>query len=455
LQQIAGTTPVNAVPADDSITKSMLAFNPVEGVIGKNLFNLLDITVDRYVDYTTGNLEVAAGFNAAKIPVIAGRNISVSGTTNQQYCWKDSSDTYISGEVMWIDGTMKQSPANAAFLSITVDSEHLTSLQIEYGDAPTAYEPFKYVVTAANVANDSLTRLKLNNDVFEKTETIVTVKKDGSGDFLNIPAALASITDNCAKKPYRLLIGEGDFTEINWFMKPYVRLEGKSPEKTRLTGVLPETASDDDVRHSQVFWWNVTGCEIKNLSVTAKNMMYPIHADGGAYGNKDGNLAIDNCEILHFGNQQVKDYRIANALDYSNLFMSTAPLGLGTSDGMEVHIRNTKLNEYFYVHNNGDFERGCLVRLNNCTMVGAEIQSMGSRTEDVVEFNGCTITGDIHYMNPSWLSAIPNDATTNLAEFKVCGSGNIVTGIFVNEIWRTGTGQDYIPEFTGINQLGW
>ena len=54
LSQMAGTTPISPVPAPNSITLGHLAFDPVTGEVGKNLFNKATVTMGAYKQYSDG-----------------------------------------------------------------------------------------------------------------------------------------------------------------------------------------------------------------------------------------------------------------------------------------------------------------------------------------------------------------------------------------------------------------
>src|SRR5699024_7417364 len=64
LSQIAGTTPIAPLPADYSVTKDKLAFNVLETVRSKNLYNKDTVTRERYVS-NNGQLVFNGAYNTS------------------------------------------------------------------------------------------------------------------------------------------------------------------------------------------------------------------------------------------------------------------------------------------------------------------------------------------------------------------------------------------------------
>lgn len=74
--------------------------------------------------------------------------------------------------------------------------------------------------------------------IVDKPQTLITVSPKG-GDFTNIAAALASITDSSLFKPYTVLVAPGFYLESQIIMKPYVTLQGMSGLQSIIIGVDP------------------------------------------------------------------------------------------------------------------------------------------------------------------------------------------------------------------------
>ncbi|NGM81188.1 hypothetical protein G5B47_02045 [Paenibacillus sp. 7124] len=430
----------NANILTGTIGKEKMAFIPIEGLLGKNLFNKLMATTGKYVDYTNGVLATNAAFAASDyIPVLP--NTTYTKRSGSQFAYYDANKVYISGQA---NGTTFATPSNCAYIRISLGLVNLDTEQVELGSVQTAFEPYGNKLTNSAISSDNVTYIK--KSVESVQITVVTVRKDGTGAYTTIPAALAAITDNSAGKPYVLLIGPGEYTEKGWYMKPFVSLEGESKDTAWIKGEEQASVSDTDMAASSTFWWNCDGCYIKNIKVTAKNMRYPIHADAGAYGNKNGRLNIQNCHIEHYGNQEVIDYRAANSLPAGNPWLSCHTLGMGVSDGMRVIADNTtfqSVREAFYYHTNGNFERATFVQLNNCKLLSINgnwtcviVDSMGSGRDDILELNGCELRGFINYQSTAWFNSVAKD---DHSEIRIVGSGNtpvLFKNVVANSTYR-------------------
>jgi len=89
LQQIAGNTPINAVPADYSLTSKKFAFPVVAGISSKNLFDKNNVTSGYYVDNLTGKLQASADFFTSDFIKISP-NTNYYKNTYHMGAWYDS-----------------------------------------------------------------------------------------------------------------------------------------------------------------------------------------------------------------------------------------------------------------------------------------------------------------------------------------------------------------------------
>jgi hypothetical protein len=90
---------------------------------------------------------------------------------------------------------------------------------------------------------------------------IVWVAKSG-GDFTTVSAALASITDNSATKPYVIKVAPGTYSEANGIdMKDYIDIEGSGQTVTTITATSAATLT------TTVRVAGVVHGELRNMSV--------------------------------------------------------------------------------------------------------------------------------------------------------------------------------------------
>ena len=139
LQQMAGSTPINAVPADYSITQKKMVKPYLEAIKGKNLFDKSTTTEGKYVNMGNGILSSNTNFSASDfIEVKPNTTYTISGT-QQQYALYDGSKTFTRG--IGSERTFTSSETEA-YVRISLLTEELNSVQVELGSIATSYEDY-------------------------------------------------------------------------------------------------------------------------------------------------------------------------------------------------------------------------------------------------------------------------------------------------------------------------
>lgn len=145
LQQIAGSTPINASPATRSLTSGVFAFKSISPELisffkqSKNLFDPSVATAGYQVNITTGVLDVATTYTTSDfIPVLPSTAYSRSQAWNMAFYTKDKN--FISGRN---DQRQFTTPANTAFVRVSFSSGNLYNYQLELGSTETSYEAYK------------------------------------------------------------------------------------------------------------------------------------------------------------------------------------------------------------------------------------------------------------------------------------------------------------------------
>lgn len=135
LQQIAGTTPIYAVPEDNSITPEKNAYPTLIGEYQEeNLLNINKLTYGGYINYETGKAEVLEGYYYTEyIPVING--IIVQSNWHEQTAFYDENKNYISGQV-GIGNGGQTVPDNARYLRMSVKADQIGNAYITQMKAP-------------------------------------------------------------------------------------------------------------------------------------------------------------------------------------------------------------------------------------------------------------------------------------------------------------------------------
>ena len=146
LHQMAGNTPINAVPADGSLTTGKYADGSVIPDktsfvrVGKNLFDKETITRDHNVN-ASGIVEYRVGYAVSDfIPIKPGTKYHTGST--HRFAFYDGSKAFVSSAD--VSPTLT-APSNARFLRINLanTASAINSFQVEIGEVATAYEPYK------------------------------------------------------------------------------------------------------------------------------------------------------------------------------------------------------------------------------------------------------------------------------------------------------------------------
>jgi hypothetical protein len=154
-QQIAGTAPINAVPADFSLTENKFAFPILSGIKSKNLFNKDTVTQERYLNAEGTLSGVVAGFTVSDwIPASANTTYTISNMWNANFY--DANKVNISQEGTNATFT---TPANTAYIRLTTQTANLETQQLETGSVATPYVSYRAKVdieTLPAITNDKL-----------------------------------------------------------------------------------------------------------------------------------------------------------------------------------------------------------------------------------------------------------------------------------------------------------
>lgn len=272
-----------------------------------------------------------------------------------------------------------------------------------------------------------------------KTKTLVdyetvtlNVNADGSADFTSPKLANDSITDSSAAKRYVINIAPGEYTEVNWSVKPYVTLKGTDMNTCILKGELPDSYGGDAVGRANIQNYstiNLFGtCNIENLTITARNLRYPVHNEGSG-ANKNATHRLKNCHIEHFGNAGATQYYLNNGgSDKYDVWQWTTAWGYGSTSGVLDVFDNVtfkSVDRAWYVHGNTSFEKPQINILNNChlsagNMQDITVESLGSGTDDKVILNNCTFDGlFIRAAGSPWLYTDLNNQYSDHTDYTI------------------------------------
>ena len=416
----------------------------VHGKVGKNKFNKNNITKGYYIDPSTGQL-------------ISNAEHSVSNFINiedYKYVYTDMfTGAYYDENLSFIEGTPNLGSWNgtrpnilAKYIRVSVKNDKLNTAQMEIASSngqPTYYEEYKQILDLDYLEP------KLGYNLVKVN--VITVKQDGTGDFTNPVEALSWIEkrqDRTALNKYDVHIYEGVYDIVSYLnadaianktirgleIENFVKLTGiGSRERIILRGEMPTDTADDVVTNISTLN-TVTGGSMENLTVTARNMRYVVHADAGVT-TKDYEQTIKNCYFEHFGNDEKFTWNMCSAW------------GSGNHSGSFREFENctfiSKMQSAWGIHTNTKFDKPAYTRAINCTFINKSddgmsitLNGLGSEQINIFEFIGCKFNGFIRVANMS--GGLADD-------IKVIGYGNqVVPHKFQN---TDGTLREYI-DFT-------
>ena len=129
------------------IKDQAVSLKSIEGAeLGKNLFNKDNVTPDKYVLYSNGQLGDNTNYVATDY-IEVEPNTQYTRNYSHQMAFYDANKTYISGiNVDWsnIGVTTFTTPANAKYVRLTVAKTAVDTFQLEKGSVATSYEPYGY-----------------------------------------------------------------------------------------------------------------------------------------------------------------------------------------------------------------------------------------------------------------------------------------------------------------------
>lgn len=247
-----------------------------------------------------------------------------------------------------------------------------------------------------------------NNSSSTQGNTYIVRKTNTqTGEFNTIQAALSKATGKDT-----IIIYEGIYEENHLNIPGGLTMKGIG--NVIIQGHLPEDAPVKNVEGWSTLECNY-GATFENITITAQNLRYPIHAD---FSN--GKKAVWNmkkCKFIHYGNNEIYNYRGSRA----GIFSACSAWGGGTYGGDTVYCEDCEFisnGRGFSTHNNTGntytTNGPSNVKLVNCIMTSHAIdvdgnsarfapalfvQSLPCPVECEVVLNNCKINGSVVYQN--------------------------------------------------------
>jgi hypothetical protein len=212
--------------------------------------------------------------------------------------------------------------------------------------------------TAASTAQATADTAQATADAADAPDRVVWVADDGTGDFLLLSTALASITDASASNPYVVRIAPGEYTETATVaLKTYVDVEGSGQGVTTITcecgsadlDASAATVSAGDIvaeiRHLTI---NNTGGSTYSLGVWTEDVvdgsvsMSDVTATGtggtnGNYGVRNDSSSPSMTDMTATGTGGTYSYGVANVSSSSPSMMNVTATGTGGTNSRGVY----------------------------------------------------------------------------------------------------------------------
>lgn len=279
--------------------------------------------------------------------------------------------------------------------------------------------------------------------ISQKTKTDFTVKKDGSGDFTSLVAAVNAVGDGTADKPINIYVHGGTYDILaelggdSWLQTVETTNSERQgiivPDYVNLIGVGDVTLSlevrDEDTTENTAkrisalnLWRHNT---IKNIKITVQNTRYAVHDEtNNSYHNND--VRYIDCYFEHKGNKR-------------GVWSSTQAYAAGMGSGGNYYFENCTFKSVaipFSMHDNFNVESN-RVRIVKCTFitgnddVAIRFGSYGTGAKkSIVTIENCNIDKCIKLFEEQGNSRHGN-------HFAVSGGGNtIVPYININSAGR-------------------
>lgn len=375
--------------------------NKLDKEIGKNICNAYDADNVRdgvYVAYDNGYIRANATFSAIQFPIEGGRKVSSNNTGAHIIFTTEYNDiintpvnTKLKGYITGTTGKMTgyDVPATAKYCIISVQTNNKSTLQVEYGNTQTSYEPYIVGLDAQKVIG-----LKQTN------YTYYNIKADGSGDFENLRACLESITNSSESNQYIVNIYAGEYdiaslyesyTGSGLFVPNYVKLKGIGDKHNVILKAELQTQSTS---FSLLNFRNV--CELENLTLYSKNCRYTIHDDFQSGADTKAYRLIKNCifkaENTAYGSVYGSGLKGNSNWEFINCeFDATKAASNGTAGNAFSNHNNVNVSTPSYIS-----FRNCRLINDNTDWNALRLLSMTNGSENgtvTVTIEGCRIDG--------------------------------------------------------------
>lgn len=254
----------------------------------------------------------------------------------------------------------------------------------------------KQIVDYINKKETSITKkIEEAIDGLLTEKIIITVKKDGTGDFTNIQTAINSITDASQTKQYEVQVFDdwyvNDLTKLVSISNPTVYNDSQNPTSQQAFIVTKNYVSLKGMNGRREIYVENPNLNMQQSSIpnvqpifvigngTIENFIFKIK--GGRYAmHQDHSISPDgpdsfthtiykNIDAIHLGN---RDYQYANPGSW------WCGAGMGIANGQTQEYINCNLITHqgknaFYIHSGPDFTQPCTIIIDSCNCIAVDV----------------------------------------------------------------------------------
>lgn len=225
--------------------------------------------------------------------------------------------------------------------------------------------------------------------------------------YYTIQAAIESVPANVIHKltknyEVNIYIRDGVYNEQNLTLPDHFNLIGLSgdPDKVIINGYLDPSTDASVIAQTSTI--NIKGSnKLYGLTVTAKNMRYPIHSESNGLV-KDWVQKAKNCRFIHYGNEEAISHN-------PNVWKTYWSWGEGASSGsigLYEHCEFISVMPTaapFYVHDADGFTKPVYKKFIDCNFIAnTEYYSVffnmlrTDKPKTYIDFIGCTFAGSLY-----------------------------------------------------------
>lgn len=178
LQQMAGTTPLNSIPAEGSVSPKQTTFvNKV--ATSTNIADVSEYVEGYYISSVNGTLTVSASYHSTGFIDVSEFDY-VMRTQNEQMAFYDVDKVFVSGSAVSATTPIAR-PVNAKYARFSINNVGLSTFSVNSGQTLKAFTPYTYKNMLQNTSSDTIetnnTNILTNTNKITDLNIVANIKK--------------------------------------------------------------------------------------------------------------------------------------------------------------------------------------------------------------------------------------------------------------------------------------